>query len=102
MTCAVPYSRAQALASRPFARLTTLPFATSARASLSSPVAFDFHATMIPHPEKAARGGEDAYFAQPFAIGVADGVGGWAMSGVDPSHFSRALTRGAEKLAITG
>ena len=35
----------------------------------------------IPHPEKADRGGEDAYFIslpRTSAVGVADGVGGWA------------------------
>ena len=37
-------------------------------------------AGMIPHPAKADRGGEDAFFIcdQGFAMGVADGVGGWA------------------------
>ncbi len=37
-------------------------------------------AGMIPHPAKADRGGEDAYFIcdRGFAMGVADGVGGWA------------------------
>lgn len=50
---------------------------------------------MIPHPQKAARGGEDAFFSHPFAIGVADGVGGWNLGGVDPSAYSRALVAGA-------
>lgn len=38
---------------------------------------------MIPHPAKADRGGEDAYFIcdRGFAMGVADGVGGWAEVG---------------------
>lgn len=31
---------------------------------------------MIPHPEKAHKGGEDAAFVTPSVIGVADGVGG--------------------------
>lgn len=36
-------------------------------------------AAMLPHPEKMARGGEDAYFiaSHQAAVGVADGVGGW-------------------------
>lgn len=36
-------------------------------------------ATVIPHPSKVDKGGEDAYFlsANKKSIGVADGVGGW-------------------------
>lgn len=47
-------------------------------------------------------GGEDSYFIHKYALGVADGVGGWGEVGIDPSHFSRALTRGAEKAALVG
>jgi hypothetical protein len=38
---------------------------------------------MIPHPAKADRGGEDAYFIceRGACMGVADGVGGWAEVG---------------------
>ena len=34
---------------------------------------------MLPHPDKIAKGGEDAYFVSTsgLAVGVADGVGGW-------------------------
>lgn len=39
---------------------------------------FNFSAAMIPHPEKAHRGGEDAYCGNSEMICVADGVGGWA------------------------
>lgn len=41
--------------------------------------------------------GHDFYFIKEsnregdFTIGIADGVGGWEDSGVDPSHFSQAL-----------
>lgn len=48
----------------------------------------------IPHPEKADRGGEDAYFIslpQTSAVGVADGVGGWANQGVNPKDFADDL-----------
>jgi hypothetical protein len=38
---------------------------------------------MIPHPDKASTGGEDALFATPHAVGIADGVGGWGLRGVD-------------------
>ncbi len=47
--------------------------------------------TVIPHPEKASRGGEDAYFFCDTALGVADGVGGWAESGVNPADYARGL-----------
>jgi hypothetical protein len=46
----------------------------------------------LPHPDKAYRGGEDAFFVSAKrrgAMGVADGVGGWSGEGVDPSLFSR-------------
>ena len=46
---------------------------------------------MIPHPEKAHRGGEDAYFSQEKMLTVADGVGGWNNYGIDPSKYSRFL-----------
>lgn len=49
----------------------------------------DTQVFMIPHPSKADKGGEDAYFAScdGKSIGVADGVGGWQMHGVDPRYF---------------
>jgi protein phosphatase PTC7 len=47
----------------------------------------------IPHPEKVFKGGEDASFVSEdgHAIGVFDGVGGWAGTGVDPAVYSRSL-----------
>ena len=50
-----------------------------------------FRSHMIPHPEKAHRGGEDAYFNSSHMLVVADGVGGWNNQGVDPSKYSRFL-----------
>jgi hypothetical protein len=56
----------------------------------------------IPHPEKAAKGGEDAHFVlevepggtrQHSAVGVADGVGGWAAQGVDAGLYSSSLMK---------
>ncbi|KAJ2447307.1 Protein phosphatase 2C 7, partial [Coemansia sp. RSA 2424] len=45
---------------------------------------------------EAVNGGEDSLFhariKQNLVYGVADGVGGWNESGVDPSIFSRSLT----------
>ncbi|GLC40993.1 hypothetical protein PLESTB_000954400 [Pleodorina starrii] len=48
----------------------------------------------LPHPEKVHYGGEDAHFISDFgggALGVADGVGGWQESGVNPADYSRTL-----------
>lgn len=33
---------------------------------------------MIPHPDKANKGGEDSYFVHENVVAVADGVGGWS------------------------
>ncbi|XP_030563283.1 protein phosphatase PTC7 homolog isoform X1 [Drosophila novamexicana] len=52
-----------------------------------------------------ARGqfGEDAWFrtstSKADALGVADGVGGWRVYGIDPGQFSRFLMRSCERLA---
>lgn len=47
----------------------------------------------MPHPDKEATGGEDAHFicADQQAIGVADGVGGWADVGINAGEFAREL-----------
>lgn len=47
----------------------------------------------LPHPDKEETGGEDAHFICPNeqAIGVADGVGGWAEFGVDSGKYAREL-----------
>eukprot|EP00798_Chlamydomonas_sp_ICE-L_P020119 gene20119-26849_t len=48
----------------------------------------------LPHPDKVHYGGEDAHFTTDHgagAIGVSDGVGGWAESGVNPADYSRSL-----------
>lgn len=49
----------------------------------------------LPHPDKAHKGGEDAWFISEdgSAFGVADGVGGWAEHGVDPAEYARELMR---------
>jgi protein phosphatase PTC7 len=55
-------------------------------------VMFNSAAAMIPHPEKASIGGEDAYFIDGTRwVGVADGVGGWALSGVNAGDYAREL-----------
>ncbi|KAK9917857.1 hypothetical protein WJX75_008970 [Coccomyxa subellipsoidea] len=53
-------------------------------------------AKVIPHPEKASYGGEDAFFLSNSgggAMGVADGVGGWQESGINPAEYSRTFMR---------
>ncbi|CAM6100715.1 unnamed protein product [Calypogeia fissa] len=57
-------------------------------------LAFTASAKVIPHPDKVAKGGEDAYFISSFGggvLGVADGVSGWAEENVDPALFSKEL-----------
>lgn len=53
--------------------------------------------SMLPHPEKEHKGGEDAYFIHKgdYCVGVADGVGGWAEVGVDPGLYSKELMQHA-------
>lgn len=46
---------------------------------------------MIPHPDKASKGGEDACGTEDKLLVVADGVGGWNSQGIDPSKYSREL-----------
>lgn len=48
---------------------------------------------MLPHKEKILKGGEDAVAAAEGLVCVSDGVGGWAMSGVDPAVFARDLIK---------
>lgn len=44
-----------------------------------------------PHPQKHHRGGEDAFIADDCILAVADGVGGYADSGVNPAIFTRQI-----------
>lgn len=53
----------------------------------------------FPHVDKEGRG-EDAFFvsgSKAGMFGVADGVGGWNMEGVDPGEFSRLLANNARR-----
>jgi len=54
--------------------------------------------SVIPHPSKIDKGGEDAFFVAEDrkAIGIADGVGGWTLHGVDPAIFAQTLMREAK------
>jgi len=44
-----------------------------------------------PHYAKRYKGGEDAACLTSHLLCVADGVGGWAESGVDPAIYSKRL-----------
>lgn len=50
------------------------------------------HSGIVANP---AACGEDSFFLSPQIVGVADGVGGWNESGVDPGEISRCLMRNA-------
>jgi len=50
-------------------------------------------ATIIPHPKKEFKGGEDSLAIRPKMVSVADGVGGWANKGVDVAKYSKQLMR---------
>jgi serine/threonine protein phosphatase PrpC len=49
--------------------------------------------TNLQHPEKSRS--EDAFFTTPRALGVADGVGGWASRGIDAGAYARELMAAA-------
>jgi len=51
----------------------------------------DSGVALLPHPEKAEKGGEDAFFIKETSAGVFDGVGGWAEKGIDPGQYARKL-----------
>ncbi|XP_022948286.1 probable protein phosphatase 2C 26 [Cucurbita moschata] len=56
---------------------------------------------LIPHPNKALTGGEDAFFVSSYSggvIAVADGVSGWAKENVDPALFPREFLANASDL----
>jgi serine/threonine protein phosphatase PrpC len=48
---------------------------------------------VLPHIQKRAKGGEDAAVVTERLLAVADGVGGWAESGVDPAIYARGLCK---------
>lgn len=70
--------------------------ATSTPQEPSQRLLLRFSTANLPHPEKRDYGGEDAYFTSPVgggAFGVADGVGGWQDSGINPAEYSRTFMR---------
>lgn len=61
-------------------------------------------AVLVPHPDKAEKGGEDACFVlrDNGAFGVMDGVGGWADEGVDPSAYSNQFAERSAAAVLMG
>ena len=55
---------------------------------------------MCPHQSKKHKGGEDAATVLDHFLAAADGVGGWAESGVDPAIYSRKLCANLEEGAL--
>jgi hypothetical protein len=53
---------------------------------------FEHKTVMIPADEKRHRGGEDAADASDTILAVGDGVGSWALKGIDPGIFSSKMT----------
>jgi hypothetical protein len=77
----------------------------SVRVFANSKYSLVAHGTNLPHPDKVAKGGEDAWFVRISASGggemyVADGVGGFNDQGVDPGLYARVLTYEAAKVGL--
>jgi hypothetical protein len=56
--------------------------------------------TSLAHPDKER--GEDAFFTAANALGVADGVGGWAEHGIDAGEYARQLMAHVERASVCG
>jgi hypothetical protein len=56
--------------------------------------------TYIPCPGKKNPEGEDAQFITKYAVGVADGVGGYAEVGIDSGAYARALMSSAREYCL--
>lgn len=67
------------------------PTSYSTTDSMNAPFVLQSHVASIEHPEKIDRGGEDAFFALPNALGVFDGLGGSMKYGIDSGIYAREL-----------
>ena len=65
---------------------------------------FEFGTFILPHPDKADRGGEDGFFTsvELNSLGVADGVGSWYFRGVDPGIYAWELMKLTEEAVSAG
>jgi len=73
---------------------------TSSCLTLSLPLVFHSAVASVPLASKGNQG-EDAYFTTPSAMGVADGVGGWGLIGIDAGLYSRQLMEFARECVTT-
>ncbi|GLI62926.1 hypothetical protein VaNZ11_005777 [Volvox africanus] len=80
---------------------TQMPNESKAKTDSSTNLVLTSGAFVLPHPDKIQKGGEDWYFIanNRRAVGVADGVGGWAEVGVDAGAYARQLMRNAADVA---
>ncbi|CAH9094735.1 unnamed protein product [Cuscuta epithymum] len=79
--------------SLPNEHLASLAIPIEQKAVGNGPLKLVSASCYLPHPDKVRTGGEDAHFIceDEMAIGVADGVGGWADVGIDAGEFARQL-----------
>jgi hypothetical protein len=68
-----------------------VPDAQEEESTVSSKNTFASGVFLNPHFAKRFKGGEDAACINDRLICVADGVGGWAESGIDPALYSKQL-----------
>ncbi|KIP09148.1 hypothetical protein PHLGIDRAFT_29246 [Phlebiopsis gigantea 11061_1 CR5-6] len=79
-------------------QLNTQPFASDSEIGQ-----WRDHVLSRPNDSMGRHIGEDFFYIQEgISLGVADGVGGWVDSGVDPSLFSQALMYHAHRYAKQG
>jgi hypothetical protein len=93
--------RAQDAGAPPLAALQTVEPPVDGEGAASGQLRLLSAGASMPHAAKAATGGEDAFFLSSLglgAVGVADGVGGWAAQGVDPSLYPRALVAACQQV----
>eukprot|EP00656_Telonema_subtile_P030004 TRINITY_DN3303_c0_g3_i1.p1 TRINITY_DN3303_c0_g3~~TRINITY_DN3303_c0_g3_i1.p1 ORF type:complete len:365 (-),score=29.86 TRINITY_DN3303_c0_g3_i1:2-1096(-) len=74
---------------------------TKLRAEAPGPLKLSTAGFCIPHPGKNGVG-EDAHFYSEHAVGVADGVGGWAAHGIDAGEYARQLMKRCEESIESG
>lgn len=79
--------------------ITTLR--SESRAEPCSTVKLNTAGHCMPHPAKNGAG-EDAHFFSSHAVGVADGVGGWAAHGIDAGEYARQLMQNTSESVEAG